>query len=278
MSKKTNLVKKLIRQAHANPDQQKKLMAVIEAGLRKEGSVEKVAINKETEDFGEWAANQDPMSPSEVESFVKRQAGIKTSPPVKKRTGLRFQEGDQVKVVASKHKYAASQGPYDQFDGKIGTVAKLDGATSILVAFKGEPAPIRFDNAQRSRGVGLGKYTAPYVIQGSAKIEMIYHAAKPAKPDAVITVQIYLGRGKGTEKRRADYYTGHITFAASGADGGYYFKMAPQQRQTIGGEGGYEFRGFSPAKGKVFYIGLFGKRPPHWKKELEDLKAESAEG
>ena len=102
-----SLRKKLIRLAHDKPELRAKLKPQILAlaNPSRVASFGKVAIKPETEDFIEWALNtQSPMSPNEIEAFVNRQLGIKTSQPVKKRPGPRFQRGDQVEIKKDKHK------------------------------------------------------------------------------------------------------------------------------------------------------------------------------
>jgi len=248
-------------------------------GSDKEAAV-KVAINKDTEDFVRWVVStRSPMSPSEVESFVNRGLNIKTRSPITKRTGPRYQRGDSVIINAKKHKSRKfDRGNYDRFNGKVGTVVELDGALDVMVAIKGEPAPVRFPGAQSPRGVGIYKYTKPYTVTGSAKVEMIYDAGGKATKDQKVVVDAYLGRARGTEKRAANYYTGHVTLASTGKRG-WYFKAFPQQRMQIDpqSEGGYQGRTFNPSFGKVLYIGVFGSRPGNWKDELKSLDEAAAE-
>ena len=245
-------------------------------------AMERTAINKETEEFVQWALNtQDPWAPGEVASFVNRQLGIKTSPPIKRRTGPRFQRWDMVEIKKDKHKDRSTIGPYEQFNGKIGTVVDTDG-NDVMVAFKGQPAPIRFPDGLKRRGVGIYKYTPPFEIEGSQKIEMIYMAGGKPSEDAKATVEVYSGRGGQSEQRSANYYTGHVTSARTGGKG-WYFQAIPQQRLRVdpAAQGGYQFRTFNPAVGQVMYVGIFGKRPSNWKAELEGIVEsanEEAEG
>jgi|APSaa5957512622_1039677.scaffolds.fasta_scaffold17965_2 hypothetical protein len=241
----------------------------------KKAGISKQAINKETDEFTRWVlSTQAPMSPSEVETFVKRTLGIKTSKPRTKPSGPRFQRGMSVLIDVAKHKMSKYDiANYKRFNGKIGTVTELVGPMDILVAFKGEPAPILFPGAQERNRVGIGKYTAPYTVDGSAKIEMLYYAGGKPTKDAVIIVEAYIGRGGETEQRSSSYYTGHVTFASIGKKG-YYFMGFPQQRMPMGTEAGYRPTSFNPAVGKVFYIGLFGKRPNNWKADLAKMDAQ----
>lgn len=276
---KKSLRKKLIRMAANNPegsDQRKAaLKALAKMGYDLQASVGKTAVKPETEDFVRWVmSTQAPLSPGEVETFVNRTLGIKTNPPVKRRSGPRYQRGDQVQIVFAKHKDRNSDaGPYKRFNGKIGTVTEINESDkSCMVAFKGEPAPVRFEGALKTRGVGIYKYTPPYTITGSAKIEMIYDAGGKSTPDAKVVVDAYMGRAKGTEKRAANYYTGHVVFAAMGGKG-FYFRGFPQQRMDVDpqSEAGFKPRTFNPSLGKVLYIGVFNSRPSKWKSELANM-------
>ena len=305
--KKAAMRKKLIRMAHDHPETRKQAMALVvklagdkmppellekfekkdkkagdkkdkmpadllEKFKKKEAAMSRMAINKETDEFTRWVmSTQSPMSPGEVESFVKRQLGIKTSKPVTKPPGPRFQRGMSVLIDIAKHKSSKyDSANYKRFNGKIGTVTELVGPMDILVAFKGEPAPILFPGAQERQGVGIGKYTEQKIVEGSAKIEMLYHAGGKPTPDAVIVVEAYIGRAGETEQRSSSYYTGHVSFASIG-NKGYYFKAYPQQRFKP--ETGFQPRSFNPAIGKVFYIGVFGKRPSNWKADLAKMDA-----
>ncbi|OHD25097.1 MAG: hypothetical protein A2Y38_02835 [Spirochaetes bacterium GWB1_59_5] len=268
---KASLLEKLTRAAQAQPNNPR-----IAAVLEKLGAQDKVAITEGTEEFIRWAlTTQAPMSPTEVEAFVTRTLGVPLSLPVKKRPGDRYRKGDQVEIIVAKHKDRGSDiGPYQLHNGKIGTVVETDGM-DVLVAFKGEPAPVRFGNGLKPQGVGIYKYVEPQDVPGSAKIEMIYLADPTSKSseDQKATVEVYLGRGRGVEKRSANYYTGYVVLATTSAEGQFYFRGYPQQRMRVDpkAEGGYMPRTFNPSKGKVLYLGLFGKQPANWEAELAKL-------
>lgn len=238
----------------------------------KKAGMSKVAIKPETEEFMRWVmSTQPPMSSGEVASFINRSLGIKTSPPVKRRGGDRFQRGDSVIIKAKKHKSSKfDRGNYDLYDGKTGTVVGTEGQDA-MVSFNGKP-DVRFPGALTSRGVGIYKYTKAYTITGSAKIEMIYNAAGKSTSDAKVTVDAYVGRARGTEKRSANYYTGHVIFASVGSKG-FYFRGFPQQRMDVdpNSEAGYQARTFNPSLGQVLYIGVFNSRPAKWKAELKKM-------
>ena len=281
---KQSLINKLAREAIAHPEKRAQIMPMLTkmgvdfsklAAARKQAAANKVAVAPETEEFVRWVlSTQTAMSPHEVEAFVERTLGIKTSAPVKKDTsGPRFKHGDTVSIKADKHKAAKYDiGPYKLYNNKVGTVTSTDGM-DVLVAFDGTPAPVRFPGGLEARGVGIYKYTPAYEIKGSAKIEMIYFAGGKPSSDALIQVEAYLGRARGKEKRSANYYTGHVVFASTGGNG-YYFKGFPQQRMEVdpNSEEGYQARTFNPSLGEVYYIGLFGTgRPSKWKDELAAL-------
>lgn len=281
------LVKKLIRIAYEQPSERPALLPKI-ASLLKHGhpveagmaEIDKVAIAKETSDFVEWVVNtHDAMSPQEVEHFVNSQLGVETAPPGEAGApkGPRFKHGDMVVIRADKHPVGEDKAIYDKFDGKVGTVTETEGL-DVLVAFKGEPAPVRMSNGMKPRGVGIYKYTPPFDLPEKNKVEMVYFADPTAtiSDDQKVTVEKYMGKGQPGEKRSANYYTGFVGTAAKGANG-FYFKMTPQQRVDPNSEGGNQFRAFNPAKGRLLYIGKPGKRPQGWKEALKAMQ-EQAEG
>lgn len=267
------LRKKLIQAAYQNPAIRQETLAAVE----KLAGQDKVAISEATEAFRRWAiSTQAPMSPGEVESFVNRQLGKPTMAPVTKRPGARFQKGDSVEIKKDKHKDARFDiGPYQLYNGKIGTVSDSDGM-DVLVSFPGQTEPVRFPGGQSAKGVGIYAYKEMKEVVGSQKFEMVYLADPTSKAtdEQIRVVEVYVSRGR-TEKRPTDYYTGFASFASTSKEGQFYFKAQPQQRMRIdpAAEAGYEFRTFNPTKGKVFYIGLFGKRPSNWEEQLEDFES-----
>lgn len=270
---KASLLEKLVQAAKADPKNPRIAAALKKLGGPVQASLDKEAISQETENFVRWAlSTQTPMSPSEVEAFVTRTLNIKISKPEPK-TGPRFKKGDTVEIKADSHKdHGSDIGPYKLYNGKIGTVVDTDGM-DVLVAFQGVPAAVRFGNGLKDRGVGIYKYTEAYEVKGSGKIEMIYLADPTATPsaDQKFLVEVYLGRGRGSEQRSANFYTGFIVFASVSKEGQFYFRGFPQQRIDPKSEGGYKPRSFNPTKGKVLYIGLDGKRPANWEDQLKKL-------
>jgi hypothetical protein len=249
---------------------------VLVAFLKEQESV-RVAANQKTQDFVEWVFNSspDPLPARAVEAFLVQKLGMEIKPPLQKREGPRFQDGDRVKVDASKHKDDATVAPYAEYDKKLGTVVRTNGMDALVKLDSGPSEPVRFEGALSPRGVGLFKYTPPYVLEGSPAIEMAYLAdpENAVKSEQQLVVEQYLGKARGTEKRSANYYTGHLFNARENKSGQAYFQMFPQQRMTIDPEGGYLPRSFNPTTGKVLYIGLMNRRPAGWEGELEDLRA-----
>jgi len=273
-----SLRSKLIRLAHENPALRKDLLPLLQVEAH-----DKVALAKETQDFVEWVINtQEPLPEARIERFLTSTLGLEIKPPIKKREGPRFIEGDRVEVRADKHKDEATIAPYVEFNGKTGVVTSTDNFDALVQLDSGSSAPVRFPLALKPRGVGLMKYTPPFVMEGSDKIEMIYFADPEAKitEEQQVTVTKYKERARGEEKRSANYYTGHIFSARTNASGQVYFQTFPQQRQRVdpSAEGGFQVRSFNPVKGKVLYMGVFGRRPSSWKKDLEKLQKESEGG
>lgn len=243
--------------------------------LEKLAGVEKEAISQETSDFVEWAINQTPMTKNETIRMLKA-AGLKEIlPPRQKRSGPRFQQGDDVLIKAHKHKNKATEEPYLENDGKVGVVVGLEG-DGVFVQFK-SGQPVLFPDAQKTRGVGIYKYTPAFVMQGSKKLELIYESGGKGNPDRIIVVEQYMGRGK-TVKRKAPYFTGHAFNARYNKKGGVYFTLFPQQRIAVNPQGGTTEAGFeatsiNPEVGRLYYMGLFGRRPSGWQVDLEDMRA-----
>lgn len=240
----------------------------------------KVAVNEKTQDFVEWVVNtiSTPMTESEVEKFLKGTLRMEIKPPIQKREGPRFQPGDRVKVQKDKHKDEATSGPYIEFNGKIGTVVAVDGQDALVKMDSGPSEPVRFMGALKPRGVGLFKYTPPFVMEGSVAVEMIYFrdADADVKEEQAVVVEQYMGRARKGEKRSMNYYTGHLFNARLNQSGLVYFQMFPQQRVSVDPEAGFEPRSFSPTTGKVLYIGrLNTDRPSGWEKELADMRAKA---
>jgi ribosomal protein L21E len=239
----------------------------------------KVAVSQKTQDFVEWVVNTDPvpMTEAEIEKFLKGTLRMEIKPPIQKRPGARFQEGDRVKVQKDKHKDEATSGPYIEFNAKTGTVVGVDGQDALVKVDGGPSEPVRFVGALKPRGVGLFKYTPPFTMEGSVAVEMVYYmdADADVKEEQAVVVEKYMGRARQGEKRSMNYYSGHLFNARLNQAGQVYFQMFPQQRVEVDpeSEGGFLARSFNPSKGKVLYIGrLNTDRPSGWEKELEDMR------
>lgn len=258
----------LIRLAHENESLRPHLLPIL-----------KEAVSQETVEFVEWVVNtQEAMHESEVRAFITRVLGMEIKPPIEKRQGPRFQVGDRVEIMVAKHKDAASAGTYQEFDGKIGTVTDVDGMDALVKLDSGPSTPVRFPNAQKASGVGIMKYTEPFVLEGSKPIEMIYFAGGDVKDDQKIVVDTYMDKGRPGEQRSANFYTGSVFNARLNQKNEVYFQLFPQQRMRIDpkAEGGFQARSFNPSLGQLLYIGLQGRRPSHWKQELGEMKEQMA--
>lgn len=240
----------------------------------RKASKDVTAFSQKDADFVEWAYNQPPMGKAQMVAALRR-AGVRDIlPPREKRPGPRYQEGDDVLIEAAKHTNPATLEPYKEWDGKVGKVVGLEGEGAYVQFKSGQP--VFFPDAQKLRGVGIYKYTAPFDMEGSDKLEIIYEAGRPAKADRVIVVQQYKGRGK-SEPRKAPYFTGHAFMARYNKSGGIYFSLFPQQRLHVDPQGeateaGYEATSINPDVGVLYYLGAFGKRPHGWEEELEQMR------
>jgi ribosomal protein L21E len=201
---------------------------------------------------------------------------MEIKPPIQKRTGPRFQIGDMVEITASKHKDPETKGVYDMYNGRVGEVVAVNGMDADVRMESGSREVITFPKAQSPRGVGIYKYTAPFELEGSAAIEMVYLAGGEVTDEQKVVVEAYKARGRNHEKRPGYYYSGHAFTARLNAAGQVYFGMNPQQRLRVDvAEGGFMARSFNPSKGDVIYIGLVGRRPTSWKSELDAIRTES---
>lgn len=268
----SELRNQLIRMAYENPSLRPHLLPILAE------SMDKVAVSADTEDFVSWVlSTQEPLTDDEVRDILVRKLGLKISPPLTKRPGPRFQPGDSVIIKAEKHKNPATADVYKEWNGKIGDVIDTVG-NDVVVKFRGGDV-VTFPDGLKAQGVGIMKYTAPYTIEGSPKVEMIYLADPdgPSTGEQKLVVDTYLSRGRPEEKRSANYYTGYLAGARLNAQGQVYFSQFPQQRIDVDpmSEAGYQFRSFNPSKGKVLYLGPVGKRPASWKSDFEAIREES---
>lgn len=283
LTSQRTLLGKLVRYAHANEAARPRLLPTIRklaATIRtaSKQATDKTAVRVDNPDFVEWALNQDVWKPGDVEKFVNGALRVPTGKALT-RGGPRFKKGDLVLICVNRHKDSSTSTPYKKYDQRQGTVSSTDG-DDVLVGFRGESEPVRFPLGMKSRGTGVLKYSEARVIQGSPAFEMIYKAGGKVTPDQQLAVEFYLGKGKGSEVRSGQYYTGHVIWARPGKSG-WYFGGYPQQRMTVPGSScdpsgnTFNARSFNPSKGKVHYIGLLGHRPRNWEGQLEEMRQEA---
>jgi hypothetical protein len=231
-------------------------------------------------DFARWVLSNysDPIPESEARSFIESKLGLEIKPPRKPRGGPRFQKGDEVVIKKDKHKNAETMEVYAEFNGKVGEVIDTD-STGATVKFKSGGEGV-FPDAQKLRGVGIYKYTPPFVMQGSPALEMVYLAEeKEIRDEQKVIVDRYLSNGK-TQTRSGNYYSGYAFTASVNQGGQVYFSVFPQQRVEVDpeSESGFLPRSFNPTKGQVLYMGLLGKRPVGWKDQWAEQENAGPEG
>lgn len=287
-----NMYDRLLKFASKNPDLRDEWAPVcrhIHSEMRRTrvASRNKLAYSDKTARFTNWVLmtqKRKPVSEKDAQDMLERVFGIETQEPkTQSRGGPRFQVGDMVKIKAKKHKIGHTMDVYKQFDQKIGTVVKTpreDSSLSddseygdALVQF-GSGAPVRIPDAMKKQGVGIYKDNSSYDVKtGGRMLEMIYFSSKDRPPtqDAIQEVEDYVQRGKEVgEDRVSYYYSGVPQMAAYSKQGNFYFRITPQQR------GVNEWRGYSPKKGTLLYIGVMGSRPSGWEREYERLIHENA--
>jgi hypothetical protein len=105
--------------------------------------------------------------------------------------------------------------------------------------------------------------------------EIIYKAGNKPTPDQVYQAEVYSRGARPGETRSLQYYSGSVHSGSTNKAGQYYFTCLPQQRMTIDPAQyrSYDWRTFNPSVGELHYIGVMGRRPSNWTRELEAMKA-----
>ena len=279
-------------------DAQKAQQFLLQQSKKKAAAIQKTAINQDTQDFIDWIYSTrqgQALGTSEVVAALNK-AKVQQKPPKKKRTGPRFQTGDEVIVNFKKAKADPRMFPatvdtptgiqldekaWKKFDGKVGKIVNAAGGVTAKFGSK----TVFMIWGQKNRGIPLYKYFPPTAIEAkSPKLELVYLAGGQAKEEAQLTVTNYLARGSQRgQQRPAYYYTGYSYGWRVGRNGPYFELLAQQRFQfnpdKVGdslGQGGYAPRSFNPAIGQLLYLGIFNSRPKGWKSDIETWKAEAA--
>lgn len=242
---------RIIRLAHDNPTLRPHLLPL----LQKQAA-------KDTMDFVTWALKtQRPIPTSRVIDFLERH-GVDLVDTGESKRGKPLAMGELVEIQASNAPNDLKDllSPHDL---KKGNIIEVDGE-DVVIQFQAGPL-LRVPG-----GVNAGKASGVYRTsqmedQGKMKhIEVVYLPANERKPStvAIQVLQQYVRNGLSAgEERSENYFTGFVPGWKLSKDNNPYFMLWSQQR-------GGRPRTLSPNKGNVYYIGIVGRRPASWQKEL----------
>lgn len=242
----------------------------------------KVALAKDTEDFIEWVlATQEKMNPNAVQRFLEQKLGREPVEPIpgKKRNTGPLQKGETVLVNARNNTNPLNVDACEAYHNRVGMVEDVgDGGLTIAFYTGNAETPSTtlsgdkhfFDGVQSGKKSGLYRWTPKTTYQEHAVgkkvlLEVVYlRAGQRVDQRSIEQIERYvdLGEQKGENRSRV-YYTGLVGKFAYGKDGDMYFALSSQQRDRP--------TFISPAKGKVLYIGVAGRRPAGWKQEAVEM-------
>ena len=131
-----------------------------------------------------------------------------------------------------------------------------------------------FDGHLSGRHTGLFRWAMKPTYQESSPhrqvlLEAVYIRAGTTPPPQrdIESLERYVERGLRrramAEFRSEIFYTGYLQRVAVGEDGDLYFDLSAQQRDR-------PVR-MSPAKGKLFYLGVSGRRPSGWEDDAAEM-------
>lgn len=235
------------------------------------GSIEKIAISQETQQFIEWVLmRNEEVSPVNVIKFLERQniPFMETKPS---KRGLPLAKGEMVQIKAEKCKRGDLLDLLKPVNEEIATVIETDGDDVILDFAKPGLKNMRIDGGVVGPDVGLYRYTPAEAAlsdgRNSKLFEVVYIAdknAKPPSPENIKMVQDYIDKGLANgENRQRCYYTGLILGIYESKEGHQFFKIFSQQRDHFP-------RALNPYKGIVLYIGRLNQRP-NWKSDYQKM-------
>jgi hypothetical protein len=267
-------LKKLIRQAHANPKKRQALLPKI-MGMLANG---KTAFGEESVAFTAWAlARRKKVGESQVQKFFE-QLGMELveakDRPKAKRGKLTV--GESVVVKAIENTNELNSEVCDKYDKEYGNVEAVD-SEGVAVRFD-DGQIVRFDGTKPGKAMGLYRGSPvqePEEGRRMPLVEFIYIRDKNANPPSKSRTQeiieyVEKGEIKG-EKRNRIYYSGMPMKLSTNKAGQVYCSIRAAQREM-------GWVSINPAKGELLYLGKLGNRPGGWKSDWEKMEAEAAEG
>jgi hypothetical protein len=256
---------------------QSKVVSVM-SQIQNKVAMDKTAFTQESADFVEWALlNKDRVTAAEAQRLLERM-GLEIQEPPAPGAGPKrgpLDMGEQVHVEKSKNTNSLNVDACEKWDDHVGTIHEVKPDFVVVQFEQGDR--IQFMGNDSGAKTGLYRWTPSVAADkpGRGVIEIVYVSDKTAPPPStqqIEMVQDYVARGLATGESRVDvYYTGLPLKMAHGKDG-FYFTFFPTQRLTP--LAGAHPRSVNPAKGKLFYMGILGKRPGGWENDLAKKRAQ----
>lgn len=259
----SDLRSRLIRLAHANPSIRPDILPLITGDSRTASTVHVAA--KDTTDFIMWAfLTQKPVSSEYAVNLLERNGVTQATGGGESKRGQPLKLGETVEVQANNGP-GHLQDILQPYNLRRGQVIEVDGS-DIVIRFVGVNDLLRVPGGVES-GKASGIYRSSIMEDstGTKHIEAVYLPMDaPFRPNTA-TVEVlkeYIDRGMAVGEERSEYYfSGYMSHWNLSKENNPYFRMWTQQR-------GGRPRTLSPAKGKLYYVGLVGRRPGAWKAEL----------
>lgn len=232
-----------------------------------------VAREGTVDDFAEYvfATRTSPLSPNEVEEYLKGEFGIEVADALPSRAGAaRFNVEDPVVINVEKHKakdYPITDYPeYQTHNGKEGTVVDVSGQ-DVMVEFD-DGNKVLFHGGMKANS-GLTKPTKSYEAPPHGPIEIIYTKNPANKPSRMEVVQEYLDKKPG--QRSPNYYSGNFYGPRRTQSGNKWTLNVRTQQRADGPGGEFGFAAMDPFDGAIWYIGRPNKRPVGWFNKLKQI-------
>lgn len=227
----------------------------------------KEATAEETLQLIEWAIlRNEPWNGNMMAKFFEQKFGWQ--PKWKnQQSELRWEQGQECIFERSNCKDEMLMDVVSEHDGKTGMVEETEKSNRDLENPGGEPGDIivdldsggkvRVPHGQRKKNSGL---KTPDTGFGGAKVEFVYFSDPSYSPDPDRQQQVdeYLERQEG---RSENYYSGTpMGGPKENKSGKLYLTVDTDQRG---------FTAINPAKGKLLYMGVLGKRPSGLQQDIE---------
>lgn len=264
----------MIRLAASLPAASPQRVALL-ARLGHEAKAEiKIAKSVDTEIFINWALRQKRMSADAAQRILEQKLGTEPEQPADgpstRKTGP-LRKGETVLVNAHNNTNPSNVDACKDYHNRVGVVEDINSDGLTIAFYRGDnehPSTDLsgdkqfFDGTTSGKATGLYRWTPKPAYQGGIEkrvmLEAIYlRAGEQVDLRSREQIQQYIEKGQNVGENRSDvYYSGPIGKFAIGKDGTMYFAFSAQQRDRP--------TSINPEKGKLFYLGVLGKRPGGW--------------